>query len=412
MTDDGNVKRSTHSNMKKWLQDIPEDMDAPTEWQRPLTPTPIKEDSKHTSSSERDDGLEKLLKFLSSLQKTPTDPWRTPFRPLRLPKRPMVKIFMEVFGLNSKFTEVQFESMENVSSMFQICWSLTRIMQTMYEKMPVHINTPFPPHITRQNIRRLSGLRYIYERIIPELIVTARVVQLIPYARREDIEKKILSLPGIHHGSQLIVPDLHLNTIQSFSVVTPKDLARLLCKSPHSEVNRYIGQFVPENHLNLFGWTEYAGLTVRNLTVKILGADLWNRHSFTRQLYQYRALHLISLMASIIANWRRYGGLQNINITGMGEFGSEFEEMWDNIPFRTPILGSCTLLDQLCYYPFVERLPTMYDLRYDGWDGTLRFRKREGNLFGMRNMMEWQLQIMEARYGKRAPTWEFEEDTY
>ncbi|KAF2643773.1 hypothetical protein P280DRAFT_514771 [Massarina eburnea CBS 473.64] len=252
--------------------------------------------------------------------------------------------------------------------------------------------------------------RAIYGTTIPNLSVSVRVIQQVEYRQPEDMLDGILSLPGINTASQVIVPDIEANgSVGTLSIQTPSALAHVLAKQNISPRHKYIASFAPIHHASIFSFSRFTGLSVENLTVRLLGMNLWDDLTFTYPLGAFRAVPIISVIASLIAT-KPHSSLGTITITGLTVFRGVFEQMWNDIPAHAPFIGVSPLLDMLIDYPFRTSEPMTEIVEVYLEDGELEMRKKEGNLFGIKSIIQWQCMIMEARWGRSKAMFRFEEE--
>jgi hypothetical protein len=272
----------------------------------------------------------------------------------------------------------------------------------------LHIDRVLPLYPEINLVTSRNRMQAVYGEKIPELSVSVRVIQQIEFQSPSNLLNGILNLPGINTASQLLVPYIEGHEVTSMTLQTPSTLAHTLAKfnhSPHPH-SKYIHTFAVINHANIFAWQRFTALDLENLTIRMLGTELWGRYSFIPTIHHFALLPVIAVLTSIITN-KSYG-MKKITLAGLGPFKKFFKGMWDAIPQSTPITGINLLLDVLVAFPFSggDRLALLHQLVVNG-EGDSEMRAREGSLWGLRSSMQWQAIIMKVRWSKNQPQFKF-----
>ncbi|KAF2250792.1 hypothetical protein BU26DRAFT_591782 [Trematosphaeria pertusa] len=388
----------------------------PIQSPRKATPSPHNPKKKRQMFDEASDSvaMSSLVRAMASLRKESPSTNVALEHPalLRLDPRILTTIFEHVFRLAgpNKRAYLYLHDLLAPHPLAYVCRQFAEECRALYGTVPLHISPALGAIADTETLECCHGMRIVYGDKVPDLSISVRVVQHVEWRSPGELLESIVRMPGIHAASQLLVPRIQGGTVASMSVITPTTLARKLAKlniHPHAR-SKYIANFAPIHHANLFGWLKLAKIGVDNVTIRILGCGFWmDRYPFAFTIGYYRALPLVALLASIIATKPHW--IKKITLAGVGAFQNILQEMWAQIPNRTPITGVNPFLDLLVKYPFADEFDGIKEMYFDG-GGSPIMRKREGNLFGLRSSMQWQAMIMRARHDRNQPEWKFTEN--
>jgi hypothetical protein len=276
-----------------------------------------------------------------------------------------------------------------------------------HRNLPFFFNKPLWQDETDVTLAQRAGIRDLYGSQLKQMVVDATVIHKIKEADEETFVARMLDVLGGYMSRQLFMPHSEGETVVGFSMLTALILAQKGSTFGQTD-GGYLTSFAPAHHAGIFGWMRYIDFNIKILYVDVKGADVWDGCSFHELLQHYRALPVISLVASIIA-FKPLGTLKQIIICGLGPYARLMQEMWDAIPQKAPFPKCDELVELLCEYPF--GLPCIREMFIDD-QGILGVQEQEEkqNMFALKTTIEWQAIVMKARHGVFQPTWEFEAD--
>lgn len=293
------------------------------------------------------------------------------------------------------------EDLDPLPAIFDVCEQL----RALWSNSGLRILSPLRPIAEISEKRKRWAVKKIHGDSIAHLMVEAPVVYDIAEKSWEDFVAAFHLRPGLHLARELMYVDKTWGYADSMDVYCANTLLRQMEPLTHSfDLPQAFSALVaPTTHGSIFGWLQYAKLTVETLTIRVTGMDIWDKLDFGN-FGHYRALPLIALISSIIAYKPR--SIQEIVFINLGIFKEAVDFLGQSIPTRTPLTGKNPLLNQLVEYPFEGKLKDIERVT-EVVEGSWERVHREGNLFGLRSEMTWQGLILKARHGINEAAWEF-----
>lgn len=298
------------------------------------------------------------------------------------------------------------EDLDTLPAIFRTCRQLRLDATYIWSGLNLRSLTPLPPFAGISEERKRHGLEVIYGGYVPNLQVEVPVV----YAFAEDSFQKFVDAfidqLGYNPAREILYVEDPWGYVEAMDMWSGPALLDYLAPAPSiADAAGFVATIAPTNHANIFGWMQYAKLNLNCLTIRVTGLDDWDMLDFGEKFFRYCALPLIILMASIIAYKPR--SIRKIVLTKLGVYKKAADYLWKTIPSRTPLTDQNHILDQLVGWPFEGGLENIGRM-HEGMDGMFTRVSREGNLLGLRSVMEWQSLILKAWHGRFEAAWEFQ----
>jgi hypothetical protein len=337
----------------------------------PKPPPQSKEEEENDWSTE-DSDPEPTLPIL----KPDTPPHTPPAKPSPLTDLPWPlrkQILSHALNIDCPNACTRLEFLSPLPAVLRTSRQLRSESRGLLSALPLQISTPWGPDVTLSVQWQKYAIHLIYGETVEELVLVADLVHEVSNTgtiNSGDVVREILGKPGVHSGSQFLVPEIKDGKITELNVASTAVLARKIAS--YNSTNRKPTRInkdedaegggnemegihttplpiliLPLNHSPLFTYPLYTPLTLTHLTLSIAPTFFsssssfpncsWATHSFAPSVQHHRVLPLIALIAAIIAH--RPIWLKTVTIEGLGVFEHMFKGMWEQIPDRTPVVG-------------------------------------------------------------------------